>query len=136
VTALISAAQRGVDVTLVVPARVDSFLVRYASQAFKGDLLRSGVRIALFEGGLLHTKSVTVDGELSLFGSLNLDPRSLHLNFEITLVIYDADFTCHLRQLQQTYIADSKWMSLDAWEARPVRVRLAENSLRLLGPLL
>ena len=122
--------------TLVLPAKVDSFLVRYASQAYKGDLLQSGVRIALFEKGLLHTKSATVDGELSLFGSMNLDPRSLHLNFEITLAIYDADFTAQLRQLQQTYLAQSKWMSLEVWQARPLRIRLAENSLRLLGPLL
>jgi cardiolipin synthase len=136
VTALKSAAQRGLHVTLVLPAKVDSFLVRYASQAYKGDLLQSGVRIALFEKGLLHTKSATVDGELSLFGSMNLDPRSLHLNFEITLAIYDADFTAQLRQLQQTYLAQSKWMSLEVWQARPLRIRLAENSLRLLGPLL
>ena len=85
VMALMSAALRGVEVTLVVPARVDSRLARLASQPHKGELLEAGVRIAEFQGGLLHTKSVTVDGELSLFGSLNLDPRSLILNFEITL---------------------------------------------------
>jgi cardiolipin synthase A/B len=69
-TALTSAAHRGVAVTLILPARVDSVLVRLASQAHKDDLLASGVRIELFDGGLLHTKSVTVDGTLSLFGSL------------------------------------------------------------------
>ena len=66
-TALVSAASRGVDVTLIVPAKVDSRLVRYASQAHKIDLLEAGVKIALFEGGLLHTKSISVDGEISLF---------------------------------------------------------------------
>ncbi len=135
-TALATAARRGVEVTLIVPARVDSFLVRYASQAFKGDLLQAGVKIALFDGGLLHTKSVTVDGEFSLFGSLNLDSRSLHLNFEITLAVYEAEFTRALRDLQQLYLKESTWMDVDAWQSRPLRVRLTENAVRLLGPLL
>ena len=101
VMALITAALRGVEVTLVLPARVDSRLARLASQPHKGELLEAGVRIAEFQGGLMHTKSVTVDGELSLFGSLNLDPRSLILNFEITLSVYDRAFTASLRALQQ-----------------------------------
>jgi len=135
-TALISAAQRGVDVTLIVPAQVDSLLVRYASGAFKGDLVEAGVRVMLFDGGLLHTKSVTVDDEISLFGSLNLDPRSLHLNFEITVVVYDTTFTRRLRELQGTYVASSTPLHLDTWLARPPVRRLAENAARLLGPLL
>jgi cardiolipin synthase len=135
-TALISAANRGVKVTIVVPAKVDSRLVRLASQAHKGDLLMSGVRVALFHGGLLHTKSITVDGQFSLFGSLNLDPRSLHLNFEITLTIYDPHFTSALWSLQQSYIERSKWMDLATWQSRSGVERLAENAARLLGPLL
>ena len=61
--ALTTAVQRGVQVILVVPAKVDSLLVRYASQAFKGELLTAGVRIAQFKDGLLHTKSVTIDAQ-------------------------------------------------------------------------
>ena len=68
--------------------------------------------IAQFNGGLLHTKSITVDGQFSLFGSLNLDPRSLHLNFEITLAIYDAAFTAELEQLQAEYAAESHLVDL------------------------
>ena len=136
IMALTSAARRGVDVTVVVPAKVDSQMVRLASQAHKGDLIEAGVRVALFDGGLLHTKSITVDGEYSLFGSLNLDPRSLHLNFEITLAVYDADFTNRLRQLQESYLADSELMALGPWRARPRWRKLLENASRLLGPLL
>jgi cardiolipin synthase len=136
VTALMSAAVRGVEVTVVLPARVDSLLVRLASQPHKGDLLEAGVRIAEFEAGLLHTKSVTVDGELSLFGSLNLDPRSLVLNFEITLCVYDRAFTAELRGLQQSYIERSQPMDLAAWRARPAPRRFTENAARLLSPLL
>ena len=135
-TALVSAASRGVDVTLIVPAKVDSRLVRYASQAHKIDLLEAGVKIALFEGGLLHTKSISVDGEISLFGSLNLDPRSLWLNFEITLSTYDSDFTGRLRDLQQRYIDDSQYMDLEEWRKRPAVERLVTNAARLLSPLI
>jgi cardiolipin synthase len=134
--ALTSAALRGVDVTLVIPARVDSKLARLASQPFKGDLLEAGVRIVQFEPGFLHTKSVTVDGELSLFGSLNLDPRSLILNFEITLSIYDEAFTKALRALQQSYIDQSTPIDRAAWRARPRLQKFVENAARLLSPLL
>lgn len=135
-TALVSAASRGVDVTLIVPARVDSLLVRYASQAHKIDLLEAGVKVALFEGGLLHTKSIAVDGEFSFFGTLNLDPRSLWLNFEITLLVYDQAFTRGLRDLQQRYIRDSRFMDLETWRRRPARERLIVNTARLLSPLI
>jgi len=135
-TALISAAHRGVHVTVVVPAKVDSRLVRLASQAHKGDLLAADVRVAQFHGGLLHTKSTTIDGEFSLFGSLNLDPRSLFLNFEITLIIYDRAATAALRDMQQTYIRHSKMMDLASWQSRSFPQRFTENAARLLGPLL
>jgi len=135
-TALASAAQRGVTVTVVVPKRVDSQLVRLASRAHAGDLLMAGVRVVHFYDGLLHTKSITVDGEFGLFGSLNLDPRSLYLNFEITLAIFDRPFIAQLRQLQQSYIDRSEPMDLAAWQARSSLVRLTENAARLLGPLL
>ncbi len=131
-----SAAERGVKVILIVPKKVDSHLVRYASQAFKGDLLKAGVRIANFQGGLLHTKSVTIDGEFSLFGSLNLDPRSMRINFEISLAIYNQEFTTQLRSLQQRYIDQSELMDLELWEKRPAGQRVAENFARLAGPLL
>lgn len=135
-TALISAAQRGVAVTIVVPKKLDSLLVRLASRAHAGDLLTAGVRVVNFCDGLLHTKSITVDEEFGLFGSLNLDPRSLYLNFEITLAVYDRPFIAKLRELQQSYIDRSDPMDLAAWQARSRLVRLTENSARLLGPLL
>lgn len=136
VVALISAARRGVEVTLVVPQRTDSVMIRFASQSFKGDLLASGVRVAQFTGGLLHTKSISVDGEISLIGSLNLDPRSMYLNFEITIAVFDAGFTAELRDLQLRYIGQSEMMDLEKWRSRSIVTKFAENVARLLGPLL
>lgn len=135
-TALASAAWRGVDVVLIVPARVDSRLVRLASAAQRGDLARAGVRINEYRGGLLHTKSITVDGELSLFGSLNLDPRSQHLNFEITLAVYDRPFTAELRRLQYSYLEHCLPFDLPAWQRRSLPKRLAQDVGRLVSPLL
>jgi cardiolipin synthase len=134
--ALTTAVQRGVEVILIVPDKVDSLLVRFASQAFKADLLNAGVKIQQFQGGLLHTKSVTVDKQFSLFGSLNLDPRSFRLNFEISLAIFDEHATNAIHQLQQSYIDRSEMMDLDVWNSRSIPQRVAENVARLLEPLL
>jgi cardiolipin synthase len=134
--ALTAAARRGVSVTVVVPQRVDSRLVRYASRAYQEDLLAAGARVVAFRGGLLHTKSIAVDGAFSLFGSLNLDQRSLRLDFEISLIVYDRDFTARLRRLQDGYIKDSVPLSLKDFTDRSQLARLAENTARLVGPLL
>src|SRR5574337_639011 len=136
VLALESAAQRGVAVTLIVPARVDSRMVRHASRSYFDDLMAMGVRIRQFEGGLLHTKSLTVDGEVTLFGTSNLDIRSLRLNFEVTLIAYDAPFTAAVRALQARYEADATPLELAVWRQRSRMQRLADNSARLASPLL
>ncbi len=134
--ALCSAAQRGVEVTLIVPQHTDSRLVRFASAAHFDDLLSAGVGIALFGGGLLHTKSITIDGVVSLLGSVNLDMRSLWLNFELSLIVYDRDFTARMRALQQRYLDDSEQIDASAWGARPPWQRLVEDAARLIGPVL
>jgi cardiolipin synthase len=134
--ALLSAPGRGVDVTLIVPKKVDSRMTHFASRAYQGDLLAAGVRIAQYRDGLLHTKSLAIDGQLSLFGSLNLDPRSLRLDFEVTLAVYDAEFTAALRQLQKTYLERCDWLDLAACRSRSHIERFTEDAARLVGPLL
>ena len=136
VTALVSAAQRGVRVTLVVPEKIDSVLVRLASRSHYDDLLSAGVQIMHFQQGLLHTKTITLDGEISLIGSVNMDMRSFFLNFEITLFVFDADFTAKIREMQEEYIRHSLPIDLETWRQRPFRQRLASNAAQLLGPLL
>ena len=102
--ALKSAAQRGVEVTIIVPSKNDSLLVHHASRARYDALLRAGVRIIAFSGGLLHAKTITVDNDFCLFGSVNLDMRSFWLNFELTLFVYEKEFTSRVRDLQQSYM--------------------------------
>ena len=135
-SALASAAQRGVEVTIILPERIDSLLVRYACRAYFQDLLSAGVRILRFQGGLLHTKSITVDGVMALFGTVNLDMRSLWLDYEVTLCIYDRGFAGALRGLQQKYAEQSTPMDLEMWQQRPGHERFVENLAQLFGPLL
>lgn len=134
--ALRSAAQRGVAVTIIIPEKNDSRLVHYASRARFDALSQAGVRIMAFHGGLLHTKSITVDNNFCLLGSVNLDMRSFWLNFEMTLVIYDHNFTDRVRGLQHRYLAQAREHDAAAFAARPYRQRFLENVALLLGPLL
>ena len=132
----LSTAEQGVRVELILPAKVDSLLVRYSSRSNFIDLMQAGVRIQEFSGGLLHTKSITVDGRMSMFGTVNLDMRSLWLNYEVSLFVYGDVFGKALRDLQQSYLEDCTLVDLDAWLMRPVGVRFIENVARLLSPLL
>ncbi len=133
---LATAARRGVDVHLVVPQRTDSYLVGLASRSSYGTLLESGVQIHEFQGGLLHAKTITLDREISLVSSANLDRRSLFLNFEAGLYVYDQNFTSQLRFLQQSYIDSSRLVNPATWDQRGTKTRLAENAAGLLSPLL
>jgi len=135
-SALLAAARRGVDVTLILPAKNDSRLVHYTCRSHFDELLDAGVRIFGFQGGLLHTKSAVVDGEISLFGTVNLDIRSFWLDFEVTLCVYDLQFAEKLLALQQKYIEDSQEIDPDAWHNRPAKERFKENLARLSSPLL
>ncbi|MCH5373153.1 MAG: cardiolipin synthase, partial [Planctomycetes bacterium] len=113
--ALRGAAARGVKVRLIVPERVDSLLTRYASRSYFDDLLGSGVQIYLYRDGLLHTKSITVDGAMSMFGTVNLDMRSIWLNYEVALFVYDQQFASALRVVQQSYLDDSDSLDPEVW---------------------
>jgi cardiolipin synthase len=134
--ALTGAASRGVRVTLIIPAQNDSRLVHYASRSFYAELLAAGVRIAGFTGGLLHTKSINADGEICVFGSVNLDMRSIWINFELSLIIYDRDFIGSIRRMQDDYLARSQLFDADEWGRRPRRERFLENAIHLASPLL
>ncbi len=134
--ALRGAAGRGVTVRLIVPERVDSLLTRYASRSFYDDLLELGVEIHLYRGGLLHTKSIVVDGGISMFGTVNLDMRSLWLNYEVALFVYDQEFAAQLGELLKAYLADSDRLDPEIWRKRSYGSRFLENTLRLLSPLL
>ena len=135
-TALLTAAERGVKVTIIVPERNDSRLVHYTCRSFFDDMLAVGIQIFGFKGGLLHTKSVVVDRQVALFGSVNLDVRSFWLDFEVTLGVYDTEFAQHLLALQNKYIHNAMAVDPQAWQKRSGKERIFENLARLASPLL
>lgn len=134
--AMIAAALRGVEVTLVVPKKSDGVIVGAASRAHYAELLDAGVRLKLYEKGLLHAKTMTIDNTVGMIGSANLDMRSFYLNFEVTVFLYDTDQASILRMLQVEYMKDSSDIFREEWLARRLHLRLIDNTARLLSPLL
>ncbi|WP_394205334.1 cardiolipin synthase [Shewanella waksmanii] len=134
--ALIAAANRGVNVNVIIPRHNDSTMVKWASRSFFNDLLNAGVNIYRFKGGLLHTKSVVVDNSHCLIGTVNLDMRSLWLNFEVTLAVDERAFTQSLITLHQQYMADSEKLDRQRWQRRPYYKRVIEQVFYLFSPLL
>ncbi|MGB5265300.1 MAG: cardiolipin synthase [Polyangiales bacterium] len=135
-TALCTTAYRGVDTTIIFPARNDSWVVGAASRSYYSDLLAAGVKIHEYVGGLLHTKSLTLDGEITLIGSANMDRRSFELNYENNILFYDPALTSEMRERQLSYIASSNPVTREAVDAWPISRRLWNNSVATLGPVL
>ncbi len=134
--ALVIAGQRGVQVDIIVPDKNDSTMVEWASRAFFTQLLDAGVNIHRFTGGLLHTKSVVIDENHCLIGTVNLDMRSLWLNFEVTLAVDNLTFTQDLQKVQQSYLTESIQVCPDDWANRSLASRIAERTFYLFSPLL
>src|ERR1700722_6492114 len=134
--AVCAAPRRGVTTTLVVPARNDSPLVAAASRSTYPDLLAGGVRLFEYPLGLLHTKSVTLDGRVALVGSANMDRRSLELNFENNLLVLDPAVTATIRDRQLGYLSQSTIVKADTVEDWPFRARLINNAIGMASPVL
>ncbi len=134
--ALCTAAWRGVAVTLVLPARNDSWIVGAASRSTYWQLLNAGVQIHEFHPGLLHAKTLCVDDTLTLMGSTNLDLRSFDLNFENNVLLHDSTTTGAVRARQAQYIAQSSPVTLDAVRAWPWWQRVWHNLLATISPVL
>ena len=134
--ALCASARRGVTTTVIFPARNDSWIVAAASRSYYSDLLAAGVRIYEYQGGLLHTKSVTLDGEVTLIGSANMDRRSFDLNYEDNILFYDPTLTAEMRHRQHAYLACSLPVIAETVAQWPVTRRLWNNTIAMLGPIL
>ncbi len=133
---LCAAARRGVDTTIVFPARNDSRVVAAASRSYYEDLLEAGVRVHEFVGGLLHAKTFTVDDDVTLIGSANMDRRSFDLNYENNILLVDTTMTESVRRLQDDYIARSIEVAADEVRKWPLTRRLWNNAVGMMGPIL
>ena len=134
--ALCASALRGVTTTIIFPARNDSWIVRAASRSYYADLLAAGVRIFEYKGGLLHTKSLTLDGDITLIGSANMDRRSFELNYENNILFYDPALTAEVRRRQDLYLARSSQITAAMVAQWPIFRRLLNNTIAMFGPVL
>ena len=130
--AITTAVQRGVSVDLHVSAQGDQFFTHHAQQSYYEQLLRAGVRIWLYrEPYVLHAKHMTVDGEVTLVGSSNMDMRSFTLNAEMMLIVYGREFTARMATVEQEYRENSTELSLVDWMSRPRWRRWIDDLCRL-----
>ena len=126
--ALISAAQRGVKVRLLLQGRYEYFMQFYAARPIYGALLRAGVEIHEYSPSFLHAKVAVIDGRWATVGSSNLDPLSLLLAREANIVIEDVAFAALLRtRLMQAIREEGREMSADEYRNRPLRQRAMEH---------
>lgn len=136
VSILCATAYRGVEVTMIFPKNNDSFVVAATSRSYYWELLEAGINIYEYKPGLLHAKTLTVDGEVSLIGSTNLDLRSFDLNYENNLVISDKALTADIIERQYQYIADSDLVLREHVEAWTLPHRIWYNVVATMGPVL
>ncbi|WP_229790955.1 cardiolipin synthase [Zhihengliuella salsuginis] len=134
--AITTAAQRGVHVELFVSEKTDQFLVHHAQQSYYGQLLVAGVRIFRYQAPIvLHTKCFTVDDDVAVFGSSNMDMRSFSLNREVSLMLVGEDAVQELDRVQAEYRENSTELTLIEWMHRPRLAKWVDNACRLTATL-
>jgi cardiolipin synthase len=134
--ALQTAVLRGVEVHLILSRVADNWLVSLAQRSYYEELLTAGVSIHLFREGLLHAKHHTIDNDIAVIGSTNIDIRSFLLNAEVSLILYDTDATAVLQAEQKRNLATSDQLTAAEWARRSPAMRFVENVARLVSPLL
>jgi cardiolipin synthase len=134
--ALEAAAQRGVEVQLIVPSRSTSESAVAAGRADYGDLLEAGVQLFEFRGRILHAKTAVIDGAWSAIGSSNLDWRSAVWNNEIDAIILDTDFGGQMEALFRADLAASRRIDLASWRRRGLSERMRELKAQMVERLL
>ncbi|WP_127818686.1 cardiolipin synthase [Microbacterium sp. CPCC 204701] len=134
--AITTACQRGIHVELFVSEEGDQAIVYHAQRSYYEALLRAGVKIWMYEKPfILHTKSLTIDDEVAIIGSSNMDMRSFGLNMEISLLVRGEEFVREMRDVEDTYRSLSRELTLDEWEKQPLRSTVLDNLARLTSAL-
>lgn len=136
VHALQVAALSKVDVRLMIPLRSDSDMLRWASFSYVQECLRAGIKVYLYEKGMLHSKAIIIDDDFCTVGSTNFDFRSFEHNFEANMLIYSTDFNARMKALFVRDMRDSRRVTSSAWRHRPWREKALESVMRLFSPIL
>ncbi|GAA1919107.1 cardiolipin synthase [Microbacterium aoyamense] len=134
--AITTACQRGLHVELFVSEEGDQALVYHAQRSYYEALLRAGVKIWMYQKPfILHSKSMTIDDEVAIIGSSNMDMRSFGLNMEISMLVRGEEFIREMRGAEQHYRDLSRELTLDEWEQQPLRSTVLDNLARLTSAL-
>lgn len=131
-----AAALRGVDVRILLPEKNNHFYAGWASRAMYADLLDAGVRIYHRPPPFMHAKALLVDDQFALIGTGNIDVRSLHLNYETNLAVFDDVFINRMKGIILTDISQSRKLQANEWARRPFHHQVLENLCYLLTPVL
>jgi len=135
-TALTTATQRGVHVELFVSEVGDQALVYHAQRSYYEQLLRTGVTIWMYKAPyILHSKHFTIDDDVAVIGSSNMDMRSFMLNMEISLMVRGASFVTEMRAIEQGYRDNGRQLTLEEWMKQPLRKTVLDNLARLTSAL-
>ena len=129
--AITTAAQRGIDVELFVGEQGDQFMVHHAQSSYYRTLLNAGVKIYLYPAPfVLHSKHFSVDDDVAVIGSSNMDIRSFNLDFEVSVMCVSRSLTTAMRQVEDHYRSLSRQLTLAEWNRRPLRKRYIDNVMR------
>ena len=134
--ALQTAALSKVDVRLMIPRRGDSKLLTLASFSFIKSCLSAGIKVYLYEPGMLHVKTMVVDDDIFTTGSTNFDFRSIECNFECNLFIYDSEITQQAKDIFMLDLENCTRVVSSTWRHRPITQRALESLVRLFSPIL
>jgi cardiolipin synthase len=134
--AIQTACQRGIHVELFVSEEGDQAMVYHAQRSYYEALLRAGVTIWIYKRPyILHSKSMSIDEEVAVIGSSNMDMRSFGLNLEMSLLVRGEEFVAQLRAVEDQYRADSRELTLEEWRQQPLRSTVLDNLARLTSAL-
>ncbi|MFS2280647.1 cardiolipin synthase [Microbacterium sp. OR21] len=134
--AVTSAVDRGVQVELFVSEQGDQAMVYHAQRSYYEALLRAGIRIWMYpKPYILHTKSLTVDDQVAVIGSSNMDMRSFGLNMEVSMLVRGEEFVDEMRVVEDEYRSLSRELTLDEWMQQPLRSTVLDNLARLTSAL-
>jgi len=135
-TALCMASRIGVEVKIIIPEIGDSVIARYATNSYIEQLLESGVQVFHYHKGMVHAKTMVVDGVLTSIGSCNLDNRSFDINFEINAFLYDKEVAQEMTEVYKKDLKETTELILADWMQRPALEKIREALARLWAPLL
>ena len=134
--ALVIAAARGLSIELFVSEIGDQKLVYHAQRSYYAALLRAGINIYLYRApAVLHSKHFTIDDDIAIIGSSNMDIRSFSLNAEVSMLAHSREFVDRMRAVEDRYRQTSTQLTLDDWMRRPIGEKTWDNLARLTSSL-